>query len=172
MAPEDAEMVRPDSVRLTITLSQQAFDYIVVDTASTFTESTLIALELASSIVVPLTPDMAALKSAVATKRILTAVRIPESRIRYVLNTIVPRAGLSREQIESSLQTHLYQIPHAGPLFMSAANQGMPATATDNPPAAARAIVELARTVCEPEEVGEVSPAPRSVRARLFGGRA
>jgi pilus assembly protein CpaE len=173
MAPEDAEMVRPDTVRLTLTLSQQAFDYIVVDTASTFTETTLIALELASSIIVPLTPDMAALKSAVATKRILTAVRIPESRIRYVLNTIVPRAGLSKEQIEGSLQTEIAQIPHAGSVFMSAANQGMPATSGQTPPPAARSIVDLARTVCEPEEVEQITETPRSMRARLFrGGRA
>jgi pilus assembly protein CpaE len=173
MAPEDAEMVRPETVRLTLSLSQQAFDYIVVDTASTFSETTLISLEMAASIVVPLTPDMAALKSAVSTKRILTAVRIPEGRTRYVLNTIVPSGGLSKDQIESSLQTDLFQIPHGRSLFMAAANQGMPATTGQNPPPAARAIVDLARTVCEPEEVAEAEPVPRGVRARLFrGGRA
>ncbi len=176
MAPEDAEMVRADTVRLTLSLSQQAFDYIVVDTASTFSETTLIALEMATTIVVPLAADMASLKSAVATKRILSAVRIPESRARFVLNGIIPRAGLSKDQIENSLQTKLFQIPYAGPIFMAAANQGMPATSAQNPPPAARAIVDLARTLCQPEEVEQV-PEPaqgiQGIRSRLFrGGRA
>jgi pilus assembly protein CpaE len=164
LAPEDAEIVRADTVRLTLNLSRDAFDYIVVDTASTFSETTLIALEMASTIVVPLTPDMAALKSAVATKRILGAVRIPENRVRYVLNSIVPRAGLSKDQVESSLQTSVSQIPHAGSLFINAANQGMPATAALKPTGAARAIVDIARTMCEPEEVEPVQEQEASSR--------
>lgn len=176
MAPEDAEMVRADTVRLTLNLSQQAFDYIVVDTASTFSETTLIALEMSNAIVVPMTGDMAALKSAVATKRIFSAVRIPEARVRFVLNGIIPRAGLSKDQIETSLQVNVYPVPYAGPVFMAAANQGMPATAAQNPPPAARAIVDLARTLCVPEDVEEeqeTAHGPQGIRARLFrGGRA
>jgi pilus assembly protein CpaE len=170
LAPEDAEMVRPDTVRLTLSLAQQAFDHLIVDTSSTFSETTLIALEMASAIVVPLTADMGSLKSAVATKRILTAVRIPEDKIRFVLNGIIPRAGLSKDQIETSLQMSVFQIPHAGSTFMAAANQGMPATSAQNAPPAARAIVDLARTLCEPEEVEQVEQMPQGIRGRLFRG--
>lgn len=176
LAPEDAEMVRADTVRLTLSLSRQAFDYIVVDTAATFSENSLIALEMAGTIVVPLTPDMAALKSAVATKRILGAVRIPESRIRYVLNSIIPRAGLSKDQVETSLQSNVFAIPHAGAAFIGAANQGMPATAAPSPTGAAKAVIELARSMCEPEDITPVRDDGSPIRgtvSRLFRtGRA
>lgn len=152
-SPEDAEIVRSDVVRLTLDLAQQAFDYLVLDTASSFNETSLIALESASSIVLPLTADMAALKTAVSTLRILKAVKINEDNLRFVLNEIVPRAGLTREQVEGSLRRETLTIPHAGAGFIESANQGMPLTTMDPQPPAAKAIFDIARTVCEPEEI-------------------
>jgi pilus assembly protein CpaE len=150
-APEDAEIVRPDVVRRVLELARQSFDYIVVDTASTFNETTLIALESADAIVIGLTPDMAALKTTVSTVRTLKALRIDEDKLRFVLNEIVPHAGLTKEQVETSLRKSVFVIPHAGSHFIEASNHGMPLTTINPPPAAAKSITELARTLCEPE---------------------
>jgi pilus assembly protein CpaE len=150
-APEDAEFVRPDIVRRTLELAQKVFDYVVVDTSSSFSEASLIALELAQTIVVPVTPDMASLKTAVDTTRILKAVRIEDSKIRFVLNEIIPRAGLPKEKVEGSLRKEVFIIPHAGPDFVEAVNHGTPLASLPTPPPAARAVMDLAATLCEPE---------------------
>jgi len=152
-SPEDAEIVRPEVVRRTLELAREAFDYIVVDTASSFTETSLIALESAQSIVLPVSPDMASLKTTVASVRILKAVRISEDKFRFVLNEILPRAGLTREQVEGSVRHPVRVIPHAGPAFIEASNSGMPLTSIVPPPAPGRAIMDLAATMCEPEVV-------------------
>lgn len=156
-SPEDAEIVHPEVVRRTLEMARQTFDYLVLDTSSTFSETSLIALESADTVVLPLTPDMAALKTTVSTVRVLKAVRITEEKLRFVLNEIVPRAGLTQEQVEGSLSQKVYAIPHAGASFIEASNHGMPLTTLAPPPPAAKAVFTLARTMCEEEQPAEVA---------------
>ena len=164
-SPEQAETVRPDIVRVTLRLATEAFDYTVLDTASTFSESSLIALEMAQEIVLPVTPDIAALKTVVNAMRILKAVNIDASRIRVVLNEIVPKAGLSRQQVEKSLGTSPVSIPHAGSMFIDALNHGMPVVTFEQPNPVSKALIDIARLVCEPEEPESAG----KTRSGLFG---
>ncbi|GAC1400653.1 MAG: response regulator [Chloroflexota bacterium] len=167
--PEQAETIGASAVRVTLDLAPQVFDYIVVDTAASFSESSLIALEQASTILLPVTPDMSALKSAVNTLRILKAVNIGDDKVMVLLNEIVPRAGLTREQMESSLGRQSTPVPHAGPDFIEASNQGMPIVTVEPPSSAARSLIDIARGLCEPE--GPYVPSQRvsvaSVMTRL-----
>lgn len=165
-SPEQAEMVRPDTVRKTLELAPQAFDYVIVDTASTFSENSLVALEAADTIVLPLMPEMTALKSTASTMRILSAVNIPAEKFRLVLNEIIPHAGLTRNQVESSLGASVTTIPHSGPDFVSAANQGQPLVTVLPAAGASKAIIEMAETLCVPE-VPEV-PAEGKARPNLL----
>jgi pilus assembly protein CpaE len=150
-SPEQAETIRPDVVRRTLELAPDAFDYLVVDTASTFSEISLIALEVATTILLPVTPDMASLRSAVNTMRILKAVDIRQDKIKVLLNEIIPRAGLTREQMESGLGMPAFVIPHAGPLFIEASNQGRPVVEAAPTIPASKALLELASTLCVAE---------------------
>jgi pilus assembly protein CpaE len=150
-SPEQAETIRPDVVRRTLELAPDAFDYTVVDTASTFSEISLIALEMATTIVLPVTPDMASLRSAVNTMRILKAVDIRQDKIKVVLNEIIPKAGLTREQMESGLGMPAFVLPHAGPMFIEASNQGRPVVEAAPTIPASKALLELASSLCVPE---------------------
>jgi pilus assembly protein CpaE len=150
-SPEQAETIRPDIVRRTLELAPDAFDYIIVDTASTFSEIMLIALEMANTILLPVTPDMASLRSAVNTMRILKAVDIRQDKIKVLLNEIIPRAGLTRDQMETGLGKSVFVIPHAGPLFIEGSNQGRPVVEAAPTVPASKAILELASTLCVSE---------------------
>ncbi len=44
-------------------------------------------------------------------------------------------------------------VPHAGAGFIEASNTGMPLVTVEPAPAAAKAILDIARTLCEPEEL-------------------
>jgi pilus assembly protein CpaE len=165
-SPEQAETVRAEVVRVTCQLAPEAFDYIVMDTSSTFSESTLIALESSKDIVVPMTPDIAALRTTMNAMRILKAVKIDPDKVRVVLNEIVPRAGLSKQQVVTSLGKTPFTIPHAGSLFIDALNHGMPVVTLEQQPPVAKALLELAKEMCEPEEE---TVEPAKARSGLFG---
>jgi len=164
---EQAEMVRPEIVRKTLGLAPDAFDYIILDTMSSFTEGTLIALEMADTVVLPVMADMAALKAAANTMRIFKAVKIPEDRVRVILNELIPRAGLTRQQVEASLGQSVHNLPYAGSGFIDALNAGTPLVAAEPPVPAARSLLEFARSLCEPEESQVVET--KSTRANLLG---
>jgi pilus assembly protein CpaE len=170
-SPEQSEMVRAPAVRQTLELAVQAFDYVVVDTASTFSEITLLALDMAHNILIPVTPDMAAVKSVVNSMRILKAVKVRLDKIRILQNEIVPRAGLTKEQLEASLGKGMYVIPHAGASLIEASNQGTPIVTVEPPTPTARAIIELARTLCIPEAEAEPArkPGVSPFRERIGG---
>lgn len=149
--PEQAETIRPDTVRKTLQLAPQAFDYVIVDTSSTFSENSLVALEAADTIILPLMPEITALKSTASTMRILEAVNINAGKLRLVLNEIIPHAGLTKSQVEGSLGVSVTTIPHSGADFVAAGNQGQPLVTALPAAGAARAIVDIAKTLCEAE---------------------
>lgn len=165
-SPEQAETVRPDTVRKTLELAPRAFDYVVVDTASTFSENSLVALEAADAIVLPLIPEMTALKTTASTIRILEAVNIERDKMQVVVNEIIQHAGLTKAQVESSLGMSVATIPHSGADFVAAANEGLPLVTALPNASAARAIMEIAKTMCEPEVVA--TPADAKMRAGIF----
>ena len=170
LSPEQAERVKPNVVRLSLELAPQAFDYVVVDTTTNFSESSLLALEMAQDILMPVTPDMASMKSAANATRIFEAVNIKKERVRILLNEIVPRAGLTRDHMESGLGRAVYPIPHGGPAFIDALNQGIPLVTASPGIPAAKALCELARTLCVPEndQVPEAKPTS-AIMGRLEG---
>ena len=166
-SPEQAETVRPHIVRQTLELAPQAFDYVVVDTASTFSETNLIALELAQTVLLPVTPDMASMKSGVNTMRILQALKIRLDKVRAVQNEIIPRAGLTKEQLQTGLGKELVSIPHGGASVVEAANQGIPLVTVEPPTVTGKAIIDLARTLCVPETAD--APVAKPGMNMLFG---
>ena len=168
-SPEQAEIVKPAVVRLTLELAPQAFDYIVVDTASNFSENTLIALELAQTILMPVTADMASMKSATNATRIFEAVNIKQDRVQVLQNEIVQHAGLTRDHMETGIGKKVYPIPYAGAGLIDSINQGQPFVSSQPHTPTARALIELARTLCVPEidEVPEAKQATGSFMERL-----
>jgi pilus assembly protein CpaE len=166
-SPEQAETVKPQTVRLTLDLASHTFDYIVVDTASSFGETNLIALELAQTVLLPVTADMASMKSAVNTMRILQALKIRLDKVRPVQNEIIPRAGLTKEQLQTGLGKELFTIPHGAAPVVEAGNQGVPLVTIQPPSLTSKAIVDLARTLCVPET--EEVPATRPGVNVFFG---
>jgi pilus assembly protein CpaE len=167
-SPEQSETVRPDAVRKALELAPQTFDYVVVDTASTFNENSIVALEQAEYIIIPMIPDMGAIYTTSSVLRIVKALSIPSGKIRVVFNQIVPNAGLTKGQVESSLGRDVFEIPHGGDAFYEAVNQGLPLVTTLPGHPATRAIIELAKTVCDPEvtlEIPDARPAPAFLKA-------
>jgi Flp pilus assembly CpaE family ATPase len=121
---------------------------------------------MADTVVLPVMADMAALKAAANTMRIFKAVKIPEDRVRVILNELIPRAGLTRQQVEASLGQSVHNLPHAGSGFIDALNAGTPLVAAE-PPCRRRGPCEFARSLCEPEESQVVET--KSTRANLLG---
>ncbi|HEV3310883.1 MAG TPA: response regulator [Chloroflexota bacterium] len=143
-SPERAELVDGASLRKAITFLRERFDYVVLDTASTFAEHTLMALEMADHVVVPLIGDISSIRATTTALDIFQALSIPDDRIILVFNELFPKVGLSRKHIESSLHLPAHQIPFGGARLLDSVNLGSPIVSSNPENPFSQAIEELA----------------------------
>ncbi|GAC1432334.1 MAG: response regulator [Chloroflexota bacterium] len=90
---EQGEAITGEHLRAIFGLLQEQFDYVVVDTTSSYEDRVLVSLELADTIVVPIAPDLAAVRNLVSFLRILRLLGHDEERLLLVLmrsNSVPP----------------------------------------------------------------------------------
>src|SRR5438128_5693364 len=96
--PEHAELVTVPAVHHAIDRLRATSDYVVVDTAATFTQHTLAAIDSADLLAVVTSAHLASLKSAHDLLSVFDKLGIPKAKTMLVLNRIT-EAGLQTDQV-------------------------------------------------------------------------
>jgi pilus assembly protein CpaE len=179
--PEEGEGVTQEHVQAVLGLLKRFFGYVVVDTSSTFTDTTLAALENSDKVLFVLTPELTAVRDLVECQRIFTdVVRIPADRFYYLLNHPYGFRALSRTDFEQAFGRPITgELPHGGDTPFQAAARGQAFTAAQPSTAIARAVDNVARELTGapirshlPSGGGQASPGRRGGPfAFLFGRR-
>jgi pilus assembly protein CpaE len=120
--PMNTEILEPARVAGAVTQSRRNFDFIVVDLHPSYSPLNQALFEVADRILVPVTPDVPAIRAAVQLRDIGV-----ELGLRDKLALIVNRAnsGVSVEDLERTVgMPSLALIRSAGLLFVRAANEG------------------------------------------------
>ena len=155
-SPEQAVLISPPLLHTILPMLKRKFEYIVVDTASSFSEVTLTALDLSDFIIVVLSPDLASLKVSAATMDVFRALDYPKERLATVINWTFPRGGLPQKNIEAALGLPANAvIPYEKTLFVEAINSGVPAVWGHPTASASIAIEQLAFQVSKPKMQGK-----------------
>lgn len=130
--PEQSEMITAEHVRSILTLLQDQFTYIIVDTAASYEERVLVALELADTIIVPVAPDLAAVRNLVSFLRIARLLGHEDQKLRLVLMRAnsVPTSHV--KDIERFLgRTFDHHVISDGRRATQAINEGNPVVLRD-----------------------------------------
>ena len=160
-SPERADLITPDLLHTVFPMLKRKFEYIVIDTASSFSEVTLAALDLSDLVIIVLSPDLASLKVSTATMGVFQALDYPKEHLAVVINWTFPQGGLPQKNIEAALGLHAGAvIPYERTLFVEAINSGVPAVWGHPAASASMSIEQLAFQVSKPEmrEREEESP--------------
>jgi pilus assembly protein CpaE len=169
LSPERADLITPPFLHTVLPMLKREFEYIVVDTASSFSEITLAALDLSDLIIVVLSPDLASLKVSTVTVDVFQALGYPKQHLAVVINWTFPRGGLPQKNIEAALGLPVnVVIPYEGTLFVEAIDSGVPAVWGHPTASASMTIEQLAFQVSKPEmqEREEESPSEMLLRVR------
>jgi len=152
-SPAQAGLITPDLLHTVFPMIERKFEYIVVDTASSFSEVTLAALDLSDLVIVVLSPDLASLKVSTAAMDVFEALGYSKERLAVVINWTFPREGLPQKNIEAALGLPASAvIPYERTLFVEAINRGVPAVLHRPQSSAAMAIARLAYAVSRDAE--------------------
>lgn len=169
--PESGRLITPGQVELALSTARTAYDTIVIDAGSELDERTLAVLERAEAVVIPLVPEIGALKALHSLLEYLTEVGLAAATATFALNHLFVRDMLSMKQIEAAIGTKVQvEIPYDAGLYLKAINEGIPVVTSAPTSAPARALGKLAAAAAG---LGEDSPASThdDRRSRLGGFR-
>ena len=121
-SPLHTEILEPQRIAAAITLSRPAYDFIVVDLHPSYSGLNKAIFEIADKILVPVTPDVPALRAAVQLRELAIELGV-QDRLALVVNRA--NSGVSVADMERTVgMPALALIRSGGLLFVRAANEG------------------------------------------------
>ena len=144
--PELAELVTVPAVHHALDRLRASSDYVLVDSAATFTQHTLAAIDGADVIFVVTSAHLASMKSATEIRTVLEKLGVPKERVLLVLNRTTA-SGLEADRVARFFgRKPDVTVPFNG-LFDDAADAGKPLVMTSPQNAGAVVMRDLAAQI-------------------------
>jgi pilus assembly protein CpaE len=125
-SPLHTEILEPAKVAEAISASRRGFDFVVVDLHPSYSTLNQAIFEKADRILVPVTPDVPAIRAAVQMASVASELGIRD-RLALVINRA--NSGVAVKDLERTVgMPALAQIRSGGMLFVRAANEGRTVT--------------------------------------------
>jgi pilus assembly protein CpaE len=174
---EDIRLITPDDLQRVIGLLKATFTHVVLDLSKAYTPTDLMALEMATHIVLVTQLDLPCLRNVVRLMMSLGEMENMAEKVKIVVN----RAGLESGQItlkkaeETIGKPIFWQLPNDYRTMSEVRNNGVPLIEQFPKAAVTQAIIGLAENLCgDPKNGdGENGKKSSSVLGRLFnfGGK-
>src|SRR5918911_5088355 len=149
-APREADAaddIEPEHVFEALEHLREQFDYVVLDPQHTFDAITLAALDQADDIVLVLTLDIPAIRSAQRALEIFDRLGYPRKKVRIVVNRWSKQIDLDLRQVEKFLGEPVVGfVPSDYQTAVSSINLGTPLVQSDSSSRIAAEIRRIAQT--------------------------
>jgi pilus assembly protein CpaE len=166
--PESGRLITSEQVNLALSTARTAYDTIVIDAGSELDERSLAVLERAEAVVIPIVPEIGALKALHSLLEYLTEVGLAAATATFALNHLFASEMLSMKQIEAAIGTKVEaEIPYDARLYLKAINEGIPIVRGAPTSAPAAALGKLAAAAAG---VAEGSASIQAGRRGRLGG--
>jgi pilus assembly protein CpaE len=175
--PEMAELVTSDYLKRIMAKMRDVYDYVIVDTPASFSETALAALDLSDRIIVLLTVEMPAIKNTRLFLEVAAQLGYGRDKLTLVLNRADSTGGIEVGEIERSLGHRIpVRIVSDGRLVTYALNQGEPFVMLNKKAPVSAGVNDLARLAIgafETPTTERAAPAGAGLRGLLrMPGRA
>ncbi len=161
-SPLHTEILEPQRVADAITAARRHVDYVIVDFHPSYSPLNRALFDRADRILVPVTPDLPAIRAVVQLRNIAEELGVRE-RLVMIVNRA--NSGVSIEDMERTVGIPTYaQVRSDGLLLVKAANEGR--TAVEMAPR--EKIVGDFNALAD-RIIGLPAPAPAKPQVRLFG---
>lgn len=169
--PESAEQITPDHVTRILSTLLDGYELIVIDAGSQLDERVMTVFEAAEAVVLPVYPEIPALKAVHALLDYLNEAGSIGSKATFVLNNVFAREILKPRDIESALGTKIsVDLPYDPFLYLKAVNEGVPIVIGAPRTPAAEKLVKLSASAFGHDGY-QVPAEPAQKRGGLFGRR-
>lgn len=126
-APEVSAAIDPQHVAQILKSLLEGYDMVVVDAGSALDQRVLTIFEAADAVVLPVTPEIGALKAMHALLEYLSEAGTIGLKSTFVLNNVFAREILKLRDVESFLGAKMaVELPYDPFLYLKAVNEGVP----------------------------------------------
>jgi pilus assembly protein CpaE len=148
LALESAELFTSDAMKAILIELREHFDYLVVDTDTSFSEATLTVLEMADLILLVTTLEVTTINRVSQFFEVMERLGYARSKVKLVCNRVDNIYGIQPRHVESRLRQHfLSQIPDDPRLVVTSVNRGVPFTVSHKGAPISKALQTLAQRV-------------------------
>jgi pilus assembly protein CpaE len=170
---DSADDIEPEHVFEALERLRERYEYVVLDPQHTFDAITLAALDQADDIVLVLTLDIPAIRSAQRSLEIFDRLGYPRKKVRVVVNRWSKQIDLDLRQVEKFLGEPVVGfVPSDYQTAVTSINLGQPLVQSDS---ASKIAVEIKRIMGtllgDSASVIAEQPQRRSLLGSLFGGQ-
>ena len=169
---DSADDIEPEHVFQVIEILRERFDYVVIDPQHTFDAVTLAALDQVDEIVLVLTLDIPAIRSAQRSLAIFDRLGYPRHKIRIVVNRFSKQIDLDLRQVERYLNERVTGFVQSDyQTAVNSINLGQPLVESEPNSRIAAEIRQIVQHICGAPQAGAATPAaePDAPRRGLFG---
>jgi pilus assembly protein CpaE len=170
---DSADDIEPEHVFEALERLRERYDYVVLDPQHTFDAITLAALDQADDIVLVLTLDIPAIRSAQRSLEIFDRLGYPRKKVRVVVNRWSKQIDLDLRHVEKFLGEPVAGfVPSDYQPVVNSINLGQPLVLSDS---TSKIAVEIKRIVAtllgENTTSVEAQPQRRGLLGSIFGGQ-
>lgn len=145
---EEAEEVSAEQINAVLTVLRASFDYVIVDTNTSFDSKTLTALDLADDILLVSIVNLPCIRSSQRLLSLFQRLGYDPQKIKLIINRFVDGEEIGLEDVEDTLEHPVFwYIPNAYQAVMTAINRGIPVAAVDGGKALLKNFIDLAYKV-------------------------
>ena len=167
--PEMGRLVTAAQVEQILATAPLVYGALVVDAGSTLDERSLAILDRAEAVIVPIVPEIGALKALHGFLEYVAEDGGVPAKSTFVLNHLFARDMLSMKQIENAIAAKINaELPYDAALYLKAVNEGVPVVRGAPASAPARALAHLAALASGLDAADAGGDARRG--GGLFGG--
>ncbi len=160
--PELADAITPEHVERILETAPGTFDQIIVDAGSALDERTMQVFEAATTVIIPVLPEIADLKAVHSLIDYLTEAGSVPAKTSFVLNQLFARQIIKTRDVEANLGSKVsVELPYDPFLYLKAVNEGVPVVLGAPRSGPAQAMGRLADQVFPPAPTAD-EPAPAS----------
>ncbi len=176
-APDKAENIGGEHLKIILECLKEKYKYIVIDTAAHLDRNLIAVLETADEIILVLNQDMMSLKQTALDLEVLEALGLSKNSY-LILNKKTGDLGLKQSDITGTLKREFRAvIPKDEKTVLNSINKGLPYVMGYANTAIARVLTETAamwvgkgdQTRDKPVQKAENKPRPRKALAGIFG---
>jgi pilus assembly protein CpaE len=145
--PEEAECVTVSRLGTIIGLLQEVADYVVIDTAASFDDVVLAAIDRSDAVYAVATMDVASIKNTRVSLQKLAQMGYDGGKVHLVLNRADSKVWLDPAEVEKTVEGPVVAKIPSDRLVPRSVNRGVPVVLDSPRSAVARSLVELAQMV-------------------------